>query len=527
MSARTLSESVAMGKTNVICAILGAPAGANLVEDPKWEFAILATVQGFYEKLLEQSVGGEVPVPAGLEAGSLQADDQLTETLSLLHRWLRLLELAITPAMLRRALTPETDPEIAEAVLRYYTRHKDASDRHRDKTDVVTTFLYRHPRVPGQWERRGYGLDGALPPSPFEIALMEILADTEGKLLSEVEAQKLREFEQWQQQAENFQDLSALLESQIIPRVRDCKRSFGVSFYHPAVLATIAAYNTVFGKIFDRLFLDATMRIKELADELSELGGTILGAVDGVDVTVEQVAEFQETELLRADYATARETFQRISKLRKALQQRPPMRRWPRPAPSPEIRATPAPSVRPLLDMTAMRRQVTPQQISTEEVKLCRVEESIRVFVRVANPKFRQVVPMRFFNLVLTPAEAQAYGADYLEENSVRAAVARAQLRMVAVVARITSELGELRRAELSPSLWKLHADALIVLLEIERTLREDAAGLIPQERRQEFAGDEQALEASRQKLKDCARLAVETLCAQPGELAAAAAGAQ
>ena len=42
-----------------------------MAEDPKWELAILATVQGFYEKLLQDSVEGEVPVPAGLETVSL------------------------------------------------------------------------------------------------------------------------------------------------------------------------------------------------------------------------------------------------------------------------------------------------------------------------------------------------------------------------------------------------------------------------------------------------------------------------
>ena len=43
-----------------------------MVEDPKWELAILATVQGFYQKLLQDHIGGEIPVPAGLEATSLQ-----------------------------------------------------------------------------------------------------------------------------------------------------------------------------------------------------------------------------------------------------------------------------------------------------------------------------------------------------------------------------------------------------------------------------------------------------------------------
>lgn len=121
-----------------------------MVEDPKWELAILATVQGFYEKLLQEPIGGEVPVPSGLEAVSLQSDDDVAGTLSSMHRWLRVLDMAISPAMLRRAFTPDIDPEIAEAMLRYFTRKKDASEVNRDKTDLVVTFLYRHPRVPGQ-----------------------------------------------------------------------------------------------------------------------------------------------------------------------------------------------------------------------------------------------------------------------------------------------------------------------------------------------------------------------------------------
>jgi hypothetical protein len=86
-----------------------------LAEDPKWELAILATVQGFYEKLLQEFVEGEVPVPAGLETVSLHGENDVGETLGSMRRWLRLLDMAITPAMLRRAFNDEVDPEIAEA----------------------------------------------------------------------------------------------------------------------------------------------------------------------------------------------------------------------------------------------------------------------------------------------------------------------------------------------------------------------------------------------------------------------------
>jgi hypothetical protein len=61
---------------------------------------------------------------------------------------------------------------------------------------------------------------------------------------------------------------------------------------------------------------------------------------------------------------------------------------------------------------------ITPQALSVEEAKLRSVEESIRVFVRVADPKFRQIVPMRYFNLMLSPAEVEAYTADYLEHGT-------------------------------------------------------------------------------------------------------------
>lgn len=499
-----------------------------MVEDPKWELAILATVQGFYEKLLQDHVGGEVPVPAGLEAISLQqGDGEVRATLDKMRRWLRLLDQAITPAMLRRAFTSEIDPEIAEAILRYYTRKKDASDINRDKTDLVATFLYRHPRVPGQWERRGYGLDGSLPLSPFEIALIEILADTDVPSLSEEHVQMLRRFDPLQQEALAYSDLNALLDSGIITRVRDMKQSLDASFYHPGVLATIAPYNAAFGKRFDELFHAAAAEIREFAAALQEQGGSILGNVEGVDVTVDHVASLEESELLKIDYSTALDKFRRVSKLKQALERRPPIRRVSyfasvptpafnqagRPAAKP---APPARSRRPVFDVQAMRSAVTPQQISTEETKVRQVEESIRVFVRVADPKFRQVVPMRFFNLTLSPAEADACSADYLEEKSQRGNVARVLLRIVAVVARISTELEELKRAENSPSLWKLHADSLLALLEVANTLSENSARTMAEASDQGNATGEETIKTSLQRLRQRYELSVATL-AQAG----------
>jgi hypothetical protein len=472
-------------------------------EDPKWELAILATVQGFYEKLLQEYVGGEVPVPTGLEAISLQqGEGEVHTTLEKMRRWLRLLDQAITPAMLRRAFTPETDPEIAEAVLRYFTRLKDISDVNRDKTDLVATFLYRHPRVAGQWERRGYGLDGSLPLSPFEIALIEILADTDVPFLPEEHVQVLRRFDPLQQEALAFKNLNALLDSEIITRVRNLKQSLDASFYHPGVLATLAPYNAAFGKHFDGLFHAAASEIKEFAAALQEQGGSILGNVEGVDVTVDHVAALEESDLLKVDYTTALEKFRRVSKLKQALERRPPIRRMTFQMKVPAARAALVPPARLAFNLESARSALTPQQVSTEETKLRQVEESIRVFVRVADPKFRQVVPMRFFNLTLTPAEADACSADYLEEKSLRGSVARVLLRTVAVVARVSTELEELKRAENSPSLWKLHADSLVALLEVARILSGHAKDVMEQAGGQGNRASEDTIKVSLQRLR-------------------------
>jgi hypothetical protein len=489
-----------------------------LAEDPKWELAILATVQGFYEKLLQDFVEGEVPVPAGLETVSLQSDNDVGETLSAMRRWLRLLDMATSPAMLRQSFNDDSDPEIAEAMLRYFVRKKDHSDSDRDKTDIVATFLYRHPRVPGQWEQRGYGLDGSLPLSPFEIALLEILADADLPQLPEEHLQTLRRFDALEEQVLRFRDLNALLESGLIQTVRQLKQSLEGSFFHPGVLATIAPYNSTFGSRFDELFRAASSEIKTFADDLEEQGGTILGSVDGVDVTVDQVKGMDENGLLKLDYGQALEKFHRVSKLKQTLDKMPRVKRGSKQdrstaAAKPAVKTVSEVSVtRPPFNLKAMRKAVTPQQVASEETKLLKVEESVRIFVRVADPKFRQVVPMRFFNLTLTPAEADAYCADFLEEKSLRAGVARVLLRLVAVTARIITELEELKRASNSPSLWQLHADSLVTLLEIAGKAAENSDRVSTLAAQRDHREQVQEIQTSLKKLQDYSGIAVATL---------------
>lgn len=474
-----------------------------MAEDPKWELALLATVQGFYQRLLGDYLGGEIPEPAELTPQAIGHTDDVRGTLARMHLWIELLDMAITPAMLRIGLPADTDPEVAEALLRYYARHRGDSTSNRDKTDLVATFLFRHPRVPGQWERSGYGLDGSLPLSPFEIALLEILSESDVPVLPEEHVQRLREFGPLLDQAKQFEDFNALMDSGIIQRVRDLKSSLGDSFYHPGVLATLAPYNAAFGDRFDELFSSAANEIKDFARRLDELGGSILSTVDGVEVTVEHVAAMNEADLLRVDYANAFEKFRRVSKLRKELERRPPLRRPPQPVPAAHSVGASGAAAAPAR-VKFVPPAITPQALSIEEAKLRRVEESIRVFVRVADPKFRQIVPMRYFNLMLNPAEVDSYTADYLEETSPRADVARMLLRVVAVTARITTEIEELKRSQNSLSIWKMHADSLVVLMELAKRLSEGVDRLVLQiGERDDMQSRSESLRSSLAKLQE------------------------
>jgi hypothetical protein len=426
--------------------------------------------------------------------------------------------------MVRQALTPDTDSEVAEALLRYFVRRREPSDVNRDKTDLIATFLYRHPRVPGQWEQSGYGLDGALPLSPFEIALIEILADTDVPSLPEEHVQLLRRFDPLREEISRFRDFNALIDSGVIGRVRELKQWLDSSFYHPGVLATVSAHNATFGKKFDELFAKALTEIKTFGQALEEMGGTILSTVDGVEVTVEHVAAIEEKQMLQADYTSTMEKFRRVSKLKKELDRRPPIRRSlltpvaqasrsaagsgaaaaPRAAKAAAAKASAAPVV-------FQPPTVTAQQIATEEGKLRRVEESIRVFVRVADPKYRQVVPMRFFNLTLTPPEADAYNAAFLEEKSLRADVARTMIRLVSISARISTELEELKRSQKMSSLWKLHADAVVVLLDMASTATEEAGSVAKTAEQSGSGVASRSIHESVQKLRAQSDIAVKT----------------
>ncbi len=465
-----------------------------MFDDPQWELAILGSVHSFYEKLLGEALRDQLLVPKGLDAESLaEPSPDLHETLALMRQWLRLLDLAVTTSMLRSGLGADGDPEVAEALLRYYARKTNTNDADRDKTDFVATFLYKNPRVPGQWESQGITIDGSIPLPPFEIALMEILTQDEPQPLPEDADLYLFELDALREQAQKLRTFDEIMDFAVIQRGRRLKQMLGDFFYHPAVLHSIAAYNVTLGRQFQGLFREAAREIKNFAQAVQKTGGNPYVRLDG-DVTVQDVAEMQEEEVLGDEYSVAQERFQRMLRVKKSLEERRPK---PAVASAQAAAAAGAPSssvvvlpVRPVTTRSAIftgpytsagtipglhPAAAFRYDPSLEETRLKNIVDSIRKFVRTAGPKVREIVPMRSFNLVLTNAEADAFCAEIDSDDTLHGATARALVRMVAILTRMGAEYEELKQRQNSPLIGRPHADALRNLVQLARGAAEQA----------------------------------------------------
>ena len=142
----------------------------------------------------------------------------------------------------------------------------------------------------------------------------------------------LQEFEYLYQELEEFRHFDQIIDSGIVQRVRELKLSLGKSFYHPDSLATLAVWNDVFGRKFDELFHDAAMQIKTFAETVQKEGGSLLSKVEG-DITVKNLSEVETTEILKEDYQSAQDEFRKVSRYKKAVDSKRPVRMSPAGAP--------------------------------------------------------------------------------------------------------------------------------------------------------------------------------------------------
>ena len=270
-----------------------------------------------------------------------------------------------------------------------------------------------------------------------------------------------------------FRDFNALLESGIIQTVRQLKQSLDTSFFHPECWPQSRLTMQLSAQKFDELFRAAVKEIKTFADDLEEQGGTILGSVDGVDVTVDHVKAMDENRLLKLDYGNALEKFRRVLKSEADT----------RATASDEARIEGERSsggceagsqeqqrvivARPVFNLKAMRKAVTPQQLAAEETKLLKVEESVQDFRSCSRP---QISPGSTHALFQPDAHARRSRRLLCRLSGRKKFACRGGTSAVAPGCSECApyyRTGGTQAGHNSPSLWKLHADSLVALLEI------------------------------------------------------------
>jgi len=326
--------------------------------------------------------------------------------------------------------------------------------------------------------------------------------------------------------------------------VRELKQSLGRSFYHPDALANLAAWNDVFGRKFDELFHDAATQIKTFAESVQKGGGSILSKVEG-DITIKNLSEVQTDEILAEDYQFAQDEFRKVSKYKKAVDAKRPVRMTAPGAPRPPAAQPAAPTPRPTIPppqgaqrplnnepplpssggpvspsvssqtLNAEVLAVAPSQAvqnAVQEGKIHSARQAIKEHVRRSDSKVAHVFPVKNSKIVLSPAEVEAFKAEYESEKSFRSDYASIMMTIVAYLARMVIEVDEYNNKASSAYLWKPHADALGYLVSTLERLGMEAEQVMAVARARGLSEKASSLSASLEKLREYARTVSQTL---------------
>jgi hypothetical protein len=479
-----------------------------LSQDPVRELQDLKAVHDFYTAILEKTLRHPVPTPSEVKNPN-PAPEVLLETISTLQRWLNLLDLAITPPMVRDGLPASSSQKVPEALLRYYTFKNSHSTLDRDKTDSVCTYLYRHPAAETGRKAPTDPVTIRRPiteqASQFETELNLVLGSLEMLPLPEQFANLLREFDFIQEEVDDIAHFDQLMDSGVSERVRGIKESLGNTLYHPRALATLSAYNNFFGNRFDELFRHAAQQIKNFAAKVLEDGGSIMSRVDG-DVIVKHLTEVEESHIMKQEYGRAKENFREVSKLKKAVDSR----RLGRGSGAPSSLSAPKLREPLLLEKLAEARVFTGGN-AIEDAKTLNTLESIRSFVRAAQANWN-IVPIRNGNIALSAAEAGAFRAETHAEKSFRGDYATLLMQAVAILLRMTTELDDYNSKRDSAYLWKPHADALTYLIAAAGRVLSNAAPVLAVAEQRGLVDKAKALKASLDRLKGQTTLVAKAL---------------
>jgi hypothetical protein len=522
-----------------------------LGQDSLKELQDLKIVHTFYLGLLEKNLGHGVPVPVEFK-NVADAPESASALIADFKLWLDLLDLALTPPLVRDSLKTLPGFETAHALLRYFITKASQRSGDRDKTDCIITYLFRMPSrsdAPASWHRPEVDSTYAFISQSalaFEADLYRALLDVPSEAMSPEHVTMLQEFEYLYQELEEFRHFDQIMDSGIVQRVRELKQSLGRSFYHPDSLATLAVWNDVFGRKFDELFHDAAMQIKTFAETVQKEGGSILSKVEG-DITIKNLSEVETTEILAEDYQSAQDEFRKVSRYKKAVDSRRPVRMSPagvrQPSrPAPESAPVPRPAI-PSANAVTQRSPMAPSSSqapvatgsqgspgrslgaevlavapsqavhnAVQEGKIQSARQIIKEHVRISDPKLAHVFPVKDSKITLSAAEVESFKADYQTEKSFRSDYANVMMTIVAYLSRMVVEVDEYNHKASSAYLWKPHADALGYLISTLERLNMEAEQVISVARARGLAEKADSLAASLDKLREYGKTVSQTL---------------
>lgn len=446
----------------------------------------LSEVHSFYLYLLEHSIGHEIPVPH-----QISHDPE-----SLLH-FVLLLDMAVTPQMIRNGFKIQEHRNAAGALLRFYALKPQRRREERDKADVIATTLFRTVFSEQEALR---GESNCV--NDFQMLLVRIYGTITLAQPPSEHLQLVRRFDILRREVQTFQTFDELIDSNVMQRVRAIKQTLHPSFLHPSVLAVVAHYNVCFHSVFDRLFAEAANHMRSFAAKLQEDGSSILGEMEDAG----QLARMKNADLVD-DGVPLQTPMRRLANVRRTIEND-------RRAERTNSVTVPAHAAEPLPaepnGYNTPTSTVSAGEAENKEWEAVKV--TIRSFVRTADPQAGRIVPLPSGNIELTKAEMEAFQADYGDERSFRADCAASLVSMASLDARLCAHLQEFERTKESPYNWKAHADALAHLLSVGRNIATSSMDLAATARQRGLKEKSDALYESIEKLRPNGRAAVEAL---------------
>jgi hypothetical protein len=427
---------------------------------------LLATTKEFreihpiYQAVLEGELKHAFPLPQTiqdkLDSKFATPDSLPIETST--EEWLELLDLAVTPHLLRSHIHERGAEDAAlRALIRFLVSKKTHSQSDRDKVDWLATHLFK---MREEVKRRPTGWP--------KTDVLEILAGFEFPMLSRYAEDLLMEMPALLDEVKFFEIFSQVTESRIIQRARDLKNQFGDEFFHPDVLAAVVNYNLFFGKKFHALLEDTQRQVHQFAQ----------GSDENRTTSTDQ--------MLQSDYRLTGDILRQIA----------------------EMGRKEAVASGGSLSGNLAGQSLTPEQqlkqlgVDVEQEALYLRNRTEELTMRLRSNLNMNSVPNSFAPLMLSEWEAAAFRTLFPEaEQSFRADFARALCRTITIIYRIYEEIPQYMEKKGTEYLWKRHYDSLVYLLYGGRGQKEILAQLATASDKRGLPEKGRQLQATMQKL--------------------------